>query len=363
MQATSGKRDRKSWGVRTFRYLRAFRRLPPIAGMLFAAASVGAAGAAREILSGPLHGNPFLLFFPAIILTSLLFNHGAGFVAVALSLLLAAWLVEPDRSFALTREQILPLALFALSALTCAAAIEFLQVAIRENMEGEERLRATQASEASQRTRLSETLHRVRNDLGALASLLTLQSRRRPEAADALAAAANQVRALGRIHARFSAADGEAVVCSDDFLNELVRDLQVTHFGDGGVRLSVEADREELPLKTATTLGLIINELITNAAKYAFPDHRGAIATCFRRKGDVDVITVADDGVGLDDRVQGTGMGSDLLRRLAEQLGGEFRRERGPEGRGTIGTVSIPVQAITPAPTDRDAETREPASR
>jgi two-component sensor histidine kinase len=343
------------------RYLHAFRHLPPFAGALFAAISVGAAGVVRERLSGPLHGHPFLLFFPAIILTSLLFGGGAGFVAVVLSVFAAAWVVEPERSLLLSWEQVPSLILFAVTAFICAAAIELLQVATRENIEGEERLKTTQASEQSQETRLAETLHRVRNDLGALASLLTLQSRRRPEAADALAAAANQIRVLGRLHSRFSlAADGEAVVFCDDFLRELVRDLETTHFGEGGVRLEVEAEREALPLRTASTLGLIVNELVTNAAKYAFPNGRGAIRVSFRRAEGVDTLIVADDGVGPGDRIQGSGMGSDLLHRLAGQLGGEFRRERGPNGRGTTGIETVPVEPIAPTPTD--AEAGRPAS-
>jgi len=254
----------------------------------------------------------------------------------------------PEGSLRVTREQILPVVLFAVTALVCAGAIELLRVAIRENVEGEERLKTTQASEWSKQTRLSETMHRLRNDLGALASLLTLQSRRQPEAADALAAAANQIRVLARLHARLSEADRTAVVCSDEFLQELVQDLQATHFSESDVRFEVEADRAALPLKTATTLGLIVNELVTNAAKYAFPEDRGVIRILFRRRGDVDTLVVADDGVGPGDTVQGTGMGSDLLRRLAGQLGGAFRRESGPDGRGTIATVTLRVKSIPP---------------
>lgn len=363
MRTASGKRETMAWGAWTLRRLRAFRRLPPVAGMLFALISVGAAGVARETLSGPLHGNPFLLFFPAVILTSVLFGGGAGFVAVALSVLVAAWVIEPEGSLQLTREQVLPLVLFAVTAFICAGAIELLHVAIRENIESEARLKTTQASDWSKQTHLSETVHRVRNDLGVLASLLTLQSRRRPEAADALAAAANQVRVLGRLHTRFSLADEEAVVRSDDFLGELVRDLETTRFSEGGVRLAVETDGQVLPLNTATTLGLIVNELITNAAKYAFPDGRGTIEISFHRQGDVDVLVVADDGVGPGDRVQGTGKGSELLRRLAAQLGGDFRRERRPDGRGTLATVTLPVTPIAPTPTDGDADRPASAER
>ena len=346
MRTTSDKRQ--SWVVQTLRYLRALRRLPPFAGTLFAAISVGAAGVACERLSGPLHGSPFLLFLTAIILTSLLFGGGAGFVAVVLSVFLAVWLAEPERRFRLAREQILPVALFAVTALICAGALELLRLAMGQNIEREERLKTAQASAWSQQTRLRETVHRLRNDLGALASLLTMQSRRRPEAADALAAAANQIRVLARLHTRLSEADGAGVVSSDDFLHELVWDLEATRFSEGGVRLEVEADREALPLETATTVGLIVNELLTNAAKYAFPDGRGVIEISLRRQGDVDTVTVADDGVGPGDKVQGTGMGSELLRRLAGQLGGEFRRERRPDGRGTIATVTMPVKPITP---------------
>jgi two-component sensor histidine kinase len=340
MGATSDKRESPSWAVQTLRYLRALRRLPPFAGMLFALISVGAAVLVREKLGVHLHGHPFVLFFLAIILTSLLFGGGAGVLAVALSVV----------ALRLTRVEILPLTLFAVTALVFIGAIELLRVAIRE---GEERVKTTQASEWSVRTRLKETVHRLRNDLGALASLLTLQSRRRPEAADALAVAANQIRALARLHARLSDAEGVAIVCSDEFLRELVRDLLTTHFSEKDVRLELEADRQALSLMTATTLGLIVNELVTNAAKYAFPDGRGVIEVSFWRQGDVDTLTVADDGVGPGEKVQGTGMGSDLLHRLAGQLDGAFRRERGTAGRGTIATVTMPVKPIASNPDEQ----------
>jgi two-component sensor histidine kinase len=345
----SGDARASAVAVRELRRLMPLRGLPGWVGAVFAVGSVLVAAVCRQLLAEPLRGHPFLLFFPPIILTSLLFDHGAGFLAAILSILVSAWFVPPDGTFRVAANQVFPLILFAVVSFACAAAIELLQLAICETADREKRLKAAEESGEQKETLLVESSHRVRNDLGALANLLTLQSRRVPEAAAALEAAANQVRVLGRVHSRFSQADGHAVVCSDDFLKELARDLQQIQSANADFELKVDAERAELPLDTATTLGLIVNELVTNSAKYAFPHHgHGVIEVWFRKVGEDYLLCVADNGVGPGETVRGTGMGTDLLQRLAKQLHGRF--ERGPREHqsGTVCTLVFPVKPATP---------------
>lgn len=349
MWITSGDTQSSSLALRQFRRLSPLRSLPAWVGALFAVGSVLVAGLCRELLDNPLRGHPFLLFFPAILLTSLLFDHGAGFIAAALSVVFSVWFVAPEHSFVIASPQVASLVLFAVVAFACAGAIELLQVAVCETVERDKQLRAAEASGEQKETLLVESSHRVRNDLGALANLLTLQSRRVPEAAAALEAAANQVRVLGRVHSRFSHADGHAVVCSDDFLNELARDLQQIQCAQADFELRVEAERAELGLDTATMVGLIVNELVTNSAKYAFPQGHGLVVISFKRQGEHYVLTVADNGVGPGEETRGTGMGTDLLQRLAKQLHGEFHRGRCEKLGGTAAKVLFPAKPVTPA--------------
>jgi two-component sensor histidine kinase len=353
MRATTGSATSPSRLVRGFRRLRVFRRLPVWARYLVTAALVGATAMVRGSLAEYLHGFPFLLFFPVIVLCGTLFSRGAGVLAAALSALASIWFMPPEGAFHIPSEGVVPFILFVLIALTCAVTLEALQEAVAETIDREARLNATidalEESEEQKRMLLVELSHRIRNDLGALAGVLTLQSKAHPEAASALQAAATRVRVLGRVHSRLNqAGSSQVVVDARDFLTELGADLEGGQLGDASVHLTVEALSAPLPLETATSLGLIVNELVTNCAKYAFPDGLGAVDIAFERRGGDYVLTVADDGVGLNEQVRGTGLGTKIVRSLAAQLDGRFERRIGRPG--TIATVTFPVPAPVPAP-------------
>jgi two-component system, sensor histidine kinase PdtaS len=118
-----------------------------------------------------------------------------------------------------------------------------------------------------------------------------------------------------------------------------------------GGRLVFEAELEPctLPIDKAVAVGLLVNELVTNAAKYAYPEGEegGVVRVALRRdEGRAEAaVTVSDEGRGMDPaaveaRRAGGGQGSDLLRHLARQLGGEV--EHGTPERGTSVTVRFP---------------------
>lgn len=352
MRATSGSPTSPSRLVRGFRKLRGVRRLPVWVRYLITAGLVFACVVVRSALEGPLQGYPFLLFFPAIILSGALFSRGAGVLAAVLSIPLAMWFMPPAGELGVEREGIVPLLLYILIGLTCALTLEALQEAVAETIEREERLNqvigALEASERQTQTLLVELSHRIRNDLGSLAGVLNLQSKEAPEAAGPLKAAANRVRVLGRVHSRLAHSGSHVVVDAKEFLTELGRDLEAAQLAEASVHLTVDAVRAPLPLESATALGLIVNELVTNAAKYAFPDGIGTVAVSFLRRDDHFVLTVSDDGVGSDETVRGSGIGTKIIRSLAAQLGGTFERRRG--ARGTIATVTVPVPDLTEAP-------------
>jgi two-component sensor histidine kinase len=90
------------------------------------------------------------------------------------------------------------------------------------------------------------------------------------------------------------------------------------------------------------SLGLIINELVTNATKHAFPDQRvGHIRVVFEALYDQSCLSVEDDGVGFDER-RNAGMGEDLVRGLSRQLGGDLRAKSLKTG--SKFRLSIPYQ-------------------
>ena len=95
------------------------------------------------------------------------------------------------------------------------------------------------------------------------------------------------------------------------------------------------------------SLGLIINELVTNATKHAFPDQRvGCIRVTFEVLNDQSCLSVEDDGVGFDER-RDAGMGEDLVRGISRQLGGDLAVRSSKTG--STFRLSIPHQSVTVA--------------
>jgi two-component sensor histidine kinase len=102
-------------------------------------------------------------------------------------------------------------------------------------------------------------------------------------------------------------------------------------------------------------LGLVLNETVTNALKYAFPEGRaGTVQVRFLRQDSHFVLTVADDGIGIPPEAEldeappghaprGAGLGTRLLRALAAQLRGHFARRPGEDGRGTVAELRFTV--------------------
>ena len=110
------------------------------------------------------------------------------------------------------------------------------------------------------------------------------------------------------------------------------------------VSFDCEAQRCELPISIAVPLGLVVNELVTNALKYAFSGRsEGHIRVSLVRDGGQVVLLVADDGVGMQGKVQGGGMGVPLLNGLAKSLKGKLEVDSGP--RGTRAHLVFPLPA------------------
>src|SRR5262249_51614179 len=110
------------------------------------------------------------------------------------------------------------------------------------------------------------------------------------------------------------------------FLQELCDDLKVLVAPGQPLAIECDAVSRCLSVAQAIPLGLVVNELLTNALKYAFPNGRpGAIRVSLEQVGGHLRLKVEDDGVGLGSgRSQGTGVGIDLVRALCEQLGGKL---------------------------------------
>jgi two-component sensor histidine kinase len=116
--------------------------------------------------------------------------------------------------------------------------------------------------------------------------------------------------------------------------------------------VTVEAETATIAIDTAIPLGMVVNELVTNAIKYAHgPGERGRIHVRFVREATDLILTVSDDGRGLPSEVRSksSGLGMTMVRSLVLQVGGDLTVTQGP---GAAFTIRLPVVA-TARPSDQ----------
>jgi PAS domain S-box-containing protein len=186
---------------------------------------------------------------------------------------------------------------------------------------------------------LREIHHRVKNNLQVVISLLTLQGERLhdEQARQVFQESMDRIRSMALIHERLlTTGDLGCIRMQDYFAELLVHLMQSYGAGPDQVRTEVHAGDHALDIDSAVTCGLIVNELVSNSLKHAFPRGRkGMISVSLeRRELGAMALRVSDDGVGFPaERAPSHGgtTGIQLLRVLCEQLGGaaELSGERG----------------------------------
>jgi two-component sensor histidine kinase/PAS domain-containing protein len=195
---------------------------------------------------------------------------------------------------------------------------------------------------------LQEMHHRVKNNLQVISSLIRMQARQvehEPSRA-ALEECQSRVEAIALIHEQLYRASNFASVPFSEYANNLAHAvLRATDTSPSNIQLDVEATAVTLPIDKAIPCGLILNELMTNALKHAFPDQRrGTVKVRLSSGADADVVlSVSDDGVGLGTDFQtrrSASLGVQLVLTLVEQLDG--RLEIVQQG-GTCFSVRFPA--------------------
>jgi two-component sensor histidine kinase len=272
-------------------------------------------------------GEPFLPFYLVVIASTLLFGASAGFVAAAMTTVLSVVFFEPFGLLVLNHAaDLIKVEVYGLlataSVLACARLSEAYRKATLETA-------ALRRHDEQRSLLLSELAHGVANNFAGIAALIALKSAsvRDPEARAVLAEAIDQVRVMGRLHARLRGGDQKACLDSKFFLDELCNDLRASAARGRPIAIECKADALPLGMDQAAPLGLIVNELVTNAIKHAFPDGRpGRVRVSFEARSEGLNLCVEDDGVGLRPRTAGdTGTGKDLVAGLASQLGGQLQ--------------------------------------
>jgi two-component sensor histidine kinase/ligand-binding sensor domain-containing protein len=187
---------------------------------------------------------------------------------------------------------------------------------------------------------LQEIHHRVKNNLQIVNSLLRLQSHyvKDEEALWALDESQNRVMSMAMIHERMYKTENLANINIRDYITDLCTDIVSTYDLSNSVNLKLNIEVEKLNLDTLTPLGLIINEISSNAMKYAFPEDRmGTFFVELVAKGEGRFeLNIGDDGVGMPIDLTDTAndsLGTILMESLSEQLNGTLVRMK------TTGTV------------------------
>ncbi|MBK8498881.1 MAG: tetratricopeptide repeat protein [Flavobacteriales bacterium] len=179
---------------------------------------------------------------------------------------------------------------------------------------------------------LRELHHRVKNNMQTVGSLLRLQSRSAPDAAtrEALNEALMRVKSLSLVHQGLYRDDALTTVRMDDYLGRIAEGLVRSHGMEQRVLLSLDLAPAKLDVDSAVPLGLVLNELLTNALKHAFPAERsGTIHVVLHDKEELLVLEVADDGIGYAPEENGAATatlvsGSAIVATFAEALRAEW---------------------------------------
>ena len=184
---------------------------------------------------------------------------------------------------------------------------------------------------------LREVNHRVGNSLQIIASLLHLQasSAAQDDVKAALTNAMGRVAAVAQVHRRLYTSHDLKSVLLNQYLDALLEDLRRSAEGNRMSRLTLKAEPIEIDPDRAVAIGIIVNELVMNAVKYAYPDGAGPIHVDLVSEGDNVSLSIADDGVGLNVKVdpRSTGMGQRIVSAMATKLDASV--ERDPNHAGT----------------------------
>lgn len=178
-------------------------------------------------------------------------------------------------------------------------------------------------------TLMREIHHRVKNNLQVISSLLGIQSRNVTDqvALDALNEGRSRVHTMSLIHQDLYQHDNLTGIRIQDYFEKLIQSLLNTYNVTSG-QIAVETDVDDLTLDVDTVipLGLIINELVSNSLKYAFPSGEGKIQVTLKEQTDGLLLSVADNGVGMTnpDISQHSSYGYELIQALVDKLEGSL---------------------------------------
>ena len=202
------------------------------------------------------------------------------------------------------------------------------------------------ASNARLEAMLSEVNHRVANSLQLVSAMIGLQKGVMTDerAREALEDTQRRIRAIAQVHRRLYTANDVEQVDLRDYLGALIEELGESWSSDAMPRtLTLMAEPIRVKTDRAVSIGVIVTELVTNACKYAYPDGAGEVRIRVAREDAQCLLVVEDDGCGMaaDEAPKGTGLGTKLIRAMAQSL--QTAVEYDPAHRGVRAMLRVPV--------------------
>lgn len=218
---------------------------------------------------------------------------------------------------------------------------------------------AIRRSVAEKELLIQEVHHRVKNNLQLVSSLLSWQTENvhDEQVLRIVDEGRARVKSIALIHEYLYRSDNLALISTRAYLQGLLGYLASSYRRDDSIELSSELDELHLDAELMARVGLMVNELVSNALKYAFPGGRGGrVHVAFRARGAGQLeLSVADDGVGLPAALPallGDSLGLQLVETLVRQLKGQlsFANEPGAHFRIVFEVPARPAAALTSTP-------------
>ena len=194
---------------------------------------------------------------------------------------------------------------------------------------------------------LSEVNHRVANSLTMVSTIVNMQANSVKDTAakNALAETRDRIYAVSLVHRELYTTGDVRFVVLDDYLGGLLSHLQASVNDEmRGIIVKPRIAPVQMPVDQSISLGIVLNEWVSNALKYAYPDGKGEIRIDLKRVGENRAeLIVADDGVGIDlqKKTQGTGFGTKIIGAMVISLAAEMKYEQGTPG--TIARLRFPL--------------------
>jgi two-component sensor histidine kinase len=178
---------------------------------------------------------------------------------------------------------------------------------------------------------LKEIHHRVKNNLEVVSSLLALQSNQIDDAntKEAMLEGQNRVQSIGIVHQKLYQGKNLGAIEMKDYFINLSESILDSFGAHKRVQVECAMNALNVDIDTAVPLGLIVNELLTNTIKYAFPDGQsGKVQIKLEQTSNgVLQMQISDNGIGKGSTIHGTGFGAQLISLLTQQLGGIMKEE------------------------------------